>query len=221
MLLDLGYNGNASLHFLAAYQAVRPLSSGEIQMLLAYLSYPHEWAKGLDELTRGRPILRATGALAQIEKKHEWLEWLTEKLMTKAKHREGGMLDMEKKNPKVLAKEVVHEDAQSPKDAQSPEDARAPEEDAQVAKDAQAPEDARAPEEDAQSPEDAKAPEEDAQAPKDAKAPEHLVPQDDVQEVERPAATPASIVWKPFPRALGEKPAPSEDCDETDEEMPE
>jgi Ser/Thr protein kinase RdoA (MazF antagonist) len=110
MLLDLRYNGNAALHFLSAYQAVRPLSLWERQSLLAYLTYPHEWAKALDDLTTGRQTLKIRSVMLQMEEKREWLEWLGEKLTATGKHERGGFMDVDMEEKLPVSTEVKEEE---------------------------------------------------------------------------------------------------------------
>lgn len=80
LLLEAGLGNEAGLHFLCAYQAVRPLRVPEREMLLAYLCYPHEWAEKLDEVTRGHAAFDGERVLALSKRKGEWLNWLEEHL---------------------------------------------------------------------------------------------------------------------------------------------
>jgi len=90
LLLDSGYTGDTCLHLLAAYQAVHPMSDIECQMLFAYLTYPHEWAQELDDMTRGRPLLKGLTTLEQLQRKREWLDWLSEHLVIAKRMGKGG-----------------------------------------------------------------------------------------------------------------------------------
>ncbi len=80
LLLEAELGNEAGLHFLSAYQAVRPLTMGEREMLIAYLCYPHEWAEQLDNLTRGNAAFDGERVLALLRRKCEWLDWLEEHL---------------------------------------------------------------------------------------------------------------------------------------------
>ena len=103
LLLDTGYTGDTCLHLLAAYQAVHPISDLEWQMLFAYLAYPHEWAQELDDMTRGRPLLKGPTTLEQLQRKREWLDWLSEHLvMVKRMEKGGCVLKSEDKRPEVV-----------------------------------------------------------------------------------------------------------------------
>lgn len=100
LLLDTSYTGDACLHLLAAYQAAYPISDLEWQMLLAYLTYPHEWAQELDDMTRGRPILKGVATLDRLQQKREWLEWLNEHFIVLKKTEKGGLeLKSDEKRP--------------------------------------------------------------------------------------------------------------------------
>ena len=103
LLLDSGYQGDTCLHLLAAYQAVHPISDIEWQMLFAFLLYPHEWAQELDHMTRGRPLLKGPTTLDQLQRKHEWLDWLSEHLAIVKRMEKGGcVLKSEDKHPEVV-----------------------------------------------------------------------------------------------------------------------
>ena len=103
LLLDSGYTGDTCLHLLAAYQAVHPISDIEWQMLFAYLTYPHEWAQELDDMTRGRPLLKGLTTLEQLQRKREWLDWLSEHLAIVKRMEKGGcVLNSEEKRPEVV-----------------------------------------------------------------------------------------------------------------------
>lgn len=80
LLFEAGLGNEPGLHFLSAYQAARPLSALEREMLLAYLCYPHEWAEKLDEVTRGNATFDGERVLALSKRKGEWLDWLEEHL---------------------------------------------------------------------------------------------------------------------------------------------
>lgn len=107
LLLDSGYTGDTCLHLLSAYQAVHPVSDIEWQMLFAYLTYPHEWAQELDDMTRGRPLLKGPATLEQLQRKREWLDWLSEHLVIAKRMEKGGfVLKSEDKRPEVVPVEV-------------------------------------------------------------------------------------------------------------------
>lgn len=107
LLLECGYQGDAGMHFLSAYQATNPLSELEWEMLFAYLSYPHEWTQELDDLTRGRPVLKGNATIDQLRLKGEWIEWLRERLPTFKRSEKGGFdVKSEKKTPEVISPEV-------------------------------------------------------------------------------------------------------------------
>jgi len=96
LLLESGVGNEAGLHLLAAYQAVRPLSPIERDMLLAYLCYPHEWAEQLDELTRGNAAFDGEKTMATLKRKGEWIEWLEERFSTPRKERSAAPLSTDK-----------------------------------------------------------------------------------------------------------------------------
>lgn len=103
LLLDTGYRGDTCLHLLAAYQASHPISDIEWHMLFAYLKYPHEWAQELDDMTRGRPLLKGPTTLEQLQRKREWLDWLSEHLVVIKRMEKGGcILKIEDKHPEVV-----------------------------------------------------------------------------------------------------------------------
>jgi len=107
MLLDTDYVGEAGLHLLAAYQSVHPISDLEWQLLFAFLTFPHEWAQQLDDMTRGRPLLKGPATLEQLKRKHEWLEWLGENCSVLKRTEKGGQVVMsEEKRPTVATEEV-------------------------------------------------------------------------------------------------------------------
>lgn len=100
LLLDNNYAAEASLHLLAAYHATHPLSDNDWQMLFAYVSYPHEWAQELDDMTRGRPILKGLATLERLQHKREWLEWLREHFTVLKRTEKGGIgMKSEEKRP--------------------------------------------------------------------------------------------------------------------------
>lgn len=110
LLLETGYEGEAGMHLLSAYQAINPLSELEWEMLFAYLCYPHEWAQELDDLTRGQPVLKGNATIERLRLKGEWIEWLRERMPAFKRSEKGGLdVKSEKRTEDLSPAEVPTE----------------------------------------------------------------------------------------------------------------